>query len=246
MTAPVLALEFPGTGTGDSTDFAFLAEAVGRHCLRRVDPLVFHTGPPRSLADQARELASETPRLVLAHCSAAALGLRVAGLSGVPLILVDPDPVAEDYLRQEFAVLFRRLGHDPDPVLDLAGFSTGEELTGYLESALFGVADTLAEEYGGDDEARVLARDLLGRYRAWLRFLGASTGACPAYPDVRVTIVAGKPLPPLTTLLVDPGSALIHHVPVEPGGTLDSPEIRDLLCTLASGGRPAEQFTGEQ
>ncbi|MFG2736441.1 hypothetical protein N0X72_00720 [Streptomyces carpaticus] len=227
----VLALEFPAAGA--HSDFAFLGSAVPAP-VSRVDPLLGHTGPPRSLGEQAEGLLADLPAppaLVLAYCAAAALGLRVGAAAGAPVVLVDPDPVVDSYLRAEFAAMYRTLGGDPERIPGSTGPPDAELSPARLEALLFGQREELAEEYGGDAEAAELVDDLLLRYRSWLRFLAASSRQ-PPVRHTAVTIVSGKPLPAMSVLLVTPEAAT--SVPVEAGGapTLAVPEARHLIARL--------------
>ncbi|MET7802164.1 hypothetical protein [Streptomyces decoyicus] len=238
MTPPttVLALEF--RGVRETADFGFLTAGARRTGVTRVDPLQDHVSGRLALTDQAQRLVdtlTAPPRLVLGYCASAGLAARIAHLAGAALILVDPDPVSADYVRQEADILCRALGVVPGGA---AIPPTYGELAGF-ESLLLTSRDAQADVYGGDAEAYEMVDDLLGRYRAWLRFLDASAHRAPVTIEGAVTIVCGKPLPPLTGLLTNPESAHVHHVGSK-GGTLDLPEVRTLLSDMVSA-RPAHQ-----
>ncbi|GAA4834494.1 hypothetical protein [Kitasatospora terrestris] len=233
MTAPrtVLALEF--RGVGDTADFGFLAAPGGPVDLVRVDPLVHHIEHPLLLTEHARlilDALPAAPDLVLAYCGTAALGLHICSVAGTPAVLVDPYPVTAADLRKDFARLCASSGIDPAGLLD----PEREPDVARWESALLGSRDSMAEQYGGDDEAYELVDDLLDRYCGWLRFLRASMTAGPAATGGGISVITARPHPVLTPLLTAPAAARIHRVEAE-GGLLDSPQVRKLLSAAVHG-----------
>lgn len=203
-----LALEFrTGRETGD---FSFLADEFP---LRRIDPISGHTDAVLTLGQQAEELAADSVDMVLAYCACAALGAHVAALSGAPLILIDADVVTPEAIRRDTAALCTWLNAPPseDP-----------------EAAFAHARDDLAALQGGDEMAYGIVDELFARYRAWLRFLAASAAAPPAAVASQITAIAGKPLPDLGILLVDPTRVELHPVASD-SATLESPDVRSLL-----------------
>lgn len=227
---PVLALEFHGVG--NLADFGFLAESVGQRLIR-LDPLADQADRVLPLAEHARVVCDRLPvppESVIAYCSAALLGGYIAQANGAKLILVDPDPVDPSYVRAEFDVICHTLGCEPG--------AAGPQPAGsveWWEATLLQGRDRLRADYGGDEEATELLDDLLDRYRAWLRFLAASAMAGPATtPSGQVTVLAGRPTPPLAGLLADAGSVGQTHYLNTRTATLDSSEAQELLAAIVA------------
>lgn len=223
-TARVLAFEFHGVR--ETADFAFLAEQTRAGRVRRVDPVNDHLEAQLSLMAQARlnvRALPAPPELVVAYCSCAALGAHVAALCEARLLLVDPDAMTDDAVRQEFEVLCRRLGTEPP-----AAESAAEEPQRQWEQALAASRGRLAAVHGGDREAFEMVDDLFDRYRAWLRFIDACATAAPAAPKKAVTVIVRRPLTDLAALLARPEDVRLRRV--ESGSaTLDAPQIQELV-----------------
>jgi hypothetical protein len=221
---PVTALALEFRAVRETADFGFLAKEF---LLRRVDPISAHTDVPRTVRQQAADLASEPLDIVFAYCSCAALGAHVAELSGARLVLIDADVVTPEAIRRDVRRLCESLGapHSKDP-----------------ETAFAAVRNDLATLHGGDEQAYEMVDELFGRYRAWLRFLTAAATAEPATPTGGITVIAGKPLPDLGKLLVEPARVELFLVTPE-SATLESPEVRaHLRDHLTPGWSPAARL----
>lgn len=230
LVRSVVALEF--RGVGDTADFGFLSREGGAARLTRIDPLIHHIDRPRSLAEQAELIVTrlaEPPALVLAYCGTAAIGLHIAALTGAPSLLVDPYPITAEDMHRDVGHLCRSMGIDPA----LLGEPGAQPDLARWEDVLLTARDGMAEIHGGDEEAYELVDDLLDRYRAWLRFLQASTDSGPVSPSGAVTVVTARPPDVLEPLLTAPHTARAYPVPplAEGRGVLDSPEVRALLST---------------
>ena len=224
MTGPILALEF--AGLGPQAHFDAMTAVAGSASLIRLDPITGQRDRARTLDEQAqairRQLGETSPRLVLAHCTAAALALRLAALSGgsTHAVLFDPARTGLGELRTEFELLAGRLGaelsagqHDAQPSGTVAAAEYCRQLADLRQP--------LVADYGGDAEAEDLVEQLLLRYSCWLRYLGSVVDAAPVANRFPVsTLVSADTEIDLAGLLTDPGGVEVHRLAVTAGALL--------------------------
>jgi hypothetical protein len=168
----VLLLEF----TGIDAEAGFAEWVRPGHELIRIDPLKDHLDWRLSLDEQARAVDLGGCGHILAACSAAALGARLARSSGAHLILLNPYHVTAQRVTEEFGKLFANLGGDP------------AEAGPDYDTELLSRRAYLVEQCGGEAAAE-FADYLLNRYRAWLRYLNACAVAPPVRQVGKVSVV---------------------------------------------------------
>jgi hypothetical protein len=232
MLTEVLALDLPGSG--NTTDFGFLAEPHGTagpdgpdgpRRLTRIDPLVAQVAGPLDLERQAAELLADQPHrpgVVLAYCAGATLAVHLAEQAGAKAVLVDPYPISTAVIHFEFTKLCHTLACEA-PEYDEFAAGRLEQ----WEMTLNKNRDGMVEQHGGDETAYEMVDGLLDRYRSWLRFLTACSAARPADPG-RTLVIAGKPLSDLDALLAEPAGATVRHVDAA-ADPLGSRRVRALL-----------------
>lgn len=194
----LLTVEFPGDSTGPGLA-ATLAGAGGDREVWRLDPVTTleradglpdHPTLARDCVGEFTRRRSATgPVTVLGYCSAAVFARHVArelgrvGSAPERVLLVAATLPTADTVRAEYAGLLGRLtGGDPageppalaDPAATVERWRA--ELTGH--------ARAFVTEQGFDpDEAESAAREIAGRYLAWLWFLlDAARGGEVAVP----------------------------------------------------------------
>lgn len=219
----VLVLDF--TGIGKAQSFSSLLAASGSLNPTRFDPISSHFDRPKTIEEQASEICAkhpDTPSFVFGYCTAALLAAAVAvryrqlGGNEPHVVLFDPDAVTPAYLADEFAVLFEGLGGSPAPkvVADLQRY----------EDELAGKRQDLVATAGGDEAAGELADYLLGRHRAWLRFLDASASGEAADLSGSVSVITGRDAADLTGILTRPDDHRLYRCAAPEGGLLAHPD----------------------
>ncbi|HEX8094703.1 hypothetical protein [Jatrophihabitans sp.] len=238
----VLVLEFAGLPPDAHFDAALTG--LPSHRLTRVDPVVAQTADLLSIQAQARAVFDSLPRpprLILAHCTAATLGLHVAALGAAGpdeprVALFDPARVWMHDLRTDFANLSRQLSADPEPALarigatDLDGAGAAAEYC----AALAGSSATLVTAYGGDRDAEQLVGQLVSRYCGWLRYLGAAMDSQPVDNWFPVAVVTSDDAERgrLPALLDRPDRVRAREVAVPGGSLLAHHSVLDLVQEL--------------
>ncbi|MFG2566255.1 hypothetical protein ACGFR6_12535 [Streptomyces sp. NPDC048567] len=193
-----------------------VADAAAGHSVHQVDPRGALSGDRlyATLPDLADEAAAAfrasaepgRPVFVVAHCSAAALSLRIAGLLAgdheVTAVLVRPTWPDTDHVTEIFAEFQGKLGTvrrsapdlDGDPLACVAAM---EQL---MSEDLAAVAKRL-----GLRKAPLAFSELLVSYRTWLSFLLACRNDRP------VPVPSGAV--PITALTDEPGFVLPGSAP---------------------------------
>jgi hypothetical protein len=238
----VLVLEF--TGLSPDAHFDAVLSGLPSQRLARVDPVTLQAARFLSIGQQARAVSdslARPPRLILAHCTAAALGRPgaargAAGRDEPQVALFDPARVWPHDLRTDFAKLSRQLSADPEPALaridaaDLDGPGAAAEYCAALESS----SASLVTAYGGDRDAEQLVGQLVSRYCGWLRYLGAAMDSGPVDNRFPVTVVTSEDAEQgqLAALLEQPGQAQARPVAVPGISLLAHPGVIDLVADL--------------
>ncbi|MFC8538958.1 alpha/beta fold hydrolase [Streptomyces sp. NPDC057249] len=196
-----------------------VADAAARHSVHQVDPRgalsgdrLYATLP--DLADEAAAAfladtssgASGRPVFVVAHCSSAALSLRIAdrlaGECDVTAVLVRPTWPDTDHVTEIFAEFQGKLGavRRPSPDLDGDPLTCVAAMERLMSEDLAAVAKRL-----GLSKAPLAFSELLVSYRTWLAFLLACRN------DQPVPVPSGAV--PVTVLTDEPGFVLPGSTP---------------------------------
>jgi hypothetical protein len=219
----VLVLDF--TGIGKAQSFSTLLTTLGPRRTSRFDPISSHFDRRRSIEDQAGEICAAQPAPpghVFGYCTGALLAATVAARfrhqhgREPHVTLFDPDAVTWDYLADEFEVLFASLGGTEAP-------QRGADLPRY-ERELEGRRLDLVAASGGAAQAGELVDYLLGRHRAWLRFLDASADGRAVDLDGSVSVISGRESADLTGILTRPGHHRLYRSAAPEGGLLAHPD----------------------
>jgi hypothetical protein len=243
-TAPdVLVLEFAGLAPDAHFDTALAGLAPGR--LIRIDPVILQARGSLPIPEQARAVRESLPgppRLILAHCTAATLGLHIAALATSDVdqpqvALFDPARAWMADLRTDFATLARQLSADPEPALArvAAVESGGAAAAAEFCAALADSSATLVQAYGGDLDAEQLVGQLISRYSGWLRYLGAAldSGAVDNWFPVSVLRSTDAEQGRLPALLKHPERVHSRELPVPGGSLLSDRGVIELVHELA-------------
>jgi hypothetical protein len=174
-----------------------LSEMLGEHLAGRavfqLDPIAVLSGTrryrsmPELAAAGAEEFraagADHGDLLVVGHCSAAPLALRVAaelaGTRTATAVLVNPSWPDDEHVAAKFAEFLGKFGPAPHPVPELSG--DPEEVVASLERVFQDKIAVLAASRGISGTAGAFT-DLIVWYRAWLAFVLAGRNDPPLEP----------------------------------------------------------------
>ena len=227
-----------------------LSEHIPGRTVFQIDPIGVLSGKrlyaplPQLAAACAEEfLSSGTAAgrvLVVGHCSASPLALRVAGLlaptRSVTAVLVNPMWPADEHVTAKFVEFLSKFGpaDRPAPALD----GDPDQVVSTMDQVFRDEVIALAASRGISGSAGVF-EDLIVWYRAWLSFLLAArndTSIEQAVGQATVTVLSDSPalveVPGLNT-----GAYPVQELPPQPVGTV-TPELAELVANHIMAGLP--------
>jgi hypothetical protein len=161
--------------------------------------------------------------LVVGHCSAAPLSLRVAGLlapaRSVTAVLVNPTWPGDDHVTAKFTEFLGKFGPDTHPAPDLD--SDPCVVVSAMEQVFCDEVTRLAASRGLSGSAGAFS-DLIVWYRAWLAFLLAGRNDMPVGPAAGPMVVEVLSDSPSTVMVpgLSKDAYLVRELPPQPVGTV--------------------------
>jgi hypothetical protein len=242
---PILVADFQAMSMAPRLS-EMLSEHIPGRAVFQIDPIGMlsedrlYVPLPELAAACVEELyasgAGAGAALVIGHCSAAPLALRVASLltpaRSVTAVLVNPTWPDDDHVMEKYAEFLAKFGYTtcPAPDLDL----DPKLVVSAMEQVLLDEVIALAARRGITSSAGALS-DLTVWYRAWLAFLLASRNDKQiggAARQVELTALTDSP----STLMV-PGRAkdgyLVRELPPQPVGMV-TPELAEMVAAYVS------------
>jgi hypothetical protein len=241
-TDPILVADFQAMSMSPRLS-EMLSEQIPGQAVFQIDPISVLSGkrlyaplPDLAAACADEFLSSGRDRgrvLVVGHCSASPLALRVAGLlaptRSVTAVLVNPTWPVDGHVAEKFAEFLAKFGpaDRPAPALD----GNPDQVVSAMDQVLRGEVRALAASRGISSSAAVF-EDLVVWYRAWLSFLLAGrndTGIGQAVGQATVSVLSDRP-----ALVEVPGlrrgAYPVQQLPPQPVGMV-TPELADLVAT---------------
>ena len=226
-----------------------LSEMLGEHLAGRavfqLDPIAVLSGSRRYLpmpelaAACAQEFrvagADRGDVLVVGHCSAAPLALRVAAelasTRTVTAVLVNPSWPDDDHVAAKFTEFLGKFGPAPHPVPELSG--DPDEVVASLERVFGDKVAALAASRGISGTAGAFT-DLIVWYRAWLAFLLAGRNDPPLRPGrwPAVTVLSDA-APTVAVPGLDRDAYPVREIPPQPVGTVTAELAQIVAAHLA-------------
>lgn len=238
---PILVADFQAISMAPRLS-EMLSERIQGRAVFQIDPIGMLSGkrlyvplPELAAACAGEFLASGADSggvLVIGHCSAAPLALRVAGLlapaRSVTAVLVNPTWPGDDHVTVKFAEFLTKFGPATRPAPDLN--ADPDLIVSAMEQVLLDEVNALAASRGLSSSAGAFS-DLTVWYRAWLAFLLAGrndTRIGRAAGQAAVTVLTDSP----STVTV-PGRTksayLVRELPAQPVGTV-TPELAEIVA----------------
>jgi len=238
---PILVADFQAMSMSPRLS-EMLSEQIPGQAVFQIDPISVLSGKRlyASLPELAAACADEflsTGRdhgrvLVVGHCSASPLALRVAGLlaptCSVTAVLVNPTWPVDEHVTAKFTEFLGKFGPADRPAPPLDG--DPDQVVSAMDRILRDEVTALAARRGVSGTAGVF-EDLTVWYRAWLSFLLAGrndTGIGQDVGQATVTVLSDSP-----ALVEVPGLSKaafqIQQLPPQPVGTV-TPELADLVA----------------
>lgn len=189
---PILVADFQAMSMAPRLSEMLREQLAGR-AVFQLDPIGVLSGPRRYLpmpelaaAGAAEFRAAGADRgdvLVIGHCSAAPLALRVAAelasTRTVTAVLVNPSWPDDEHVAAKFAEFLAKFGPGPYPAPELSG--DPDEVVASLERVFQDKIAALAASRGISSTAGAFT-DLILWYRAWLAFVLAGRNDQPLEP----------------------------------------------------------------
>lgn len=241
-TDPILVADFQAMSMSPRLS-EMLAEHIPGQAMFQIDPIGVLSGerlyaplPELAAACAEQFLSSGKDRgrvLVVGHCSASPLALRVAGLlsqsRSVTAVLVNPVWPADGDVLDKFAEFLGKFGPPDRPAPALDG--DPDQVVSTMDRVFRDKVMALAASRGISGSAGAF-EDLIVWYRAWLSFLLAGrndTSIGQAVGQAVVTVLSDSP-----ALVEVPGlrkgAYPVQELPPQPVGTV-LPELADLVAT---------------
>jgi hypothetical protein len=238
---PVLVADFQAMSMAPRLS-EMLSERLGDRAVFQIDPIGVLSGkrlyvPMPELAETcAGEFASagadHHPVLVVGHCSAAPLALRVANLLSaarpVTAVLVNPTWPGDEHVAVKFTEFLGKFGPATRPVPDLN--ADPDLVVSAMEQVFQDEITALATSRGLSSSAGAFS-DLTVWYRAWLAFLLAGrndTQAGPTSSPAAVTVLSDSPAT-LSVPGLSEGDYPVRKLSPQPVGMV-TPELAELVA----------------
>ena len=241
-TDPILVADFQAMSMSPRLS-EMLSEQVPGRAVFQIDPISVLSGQRRyaPLPDLAAACAEEFLSsggdhgrvLVVGHCSASPLALRVAGLLAptcpATAVLVNPTWPVDEHVTEKFTEFLSKFGPTDHPAPALDG--DPDQVVSAMDQVFREEVKTLAAKRGISASAGVF-EDLVVWYRAWLSFLLAGrndTDIGQAVGQARVSVLSDHPalveVPGLSK-----GAYPVQELAPQPVGTV-TPELAGLVAT---------------
>ena len=238
---PILVADFQSMSMAPRLS-EMLAETIPGRPVFQIDPVDALSGSRlyAALPELAAACADEFRRsgaaagqlLVVGHCSASALSLRVADLLAAELpvtaVLVQPALVDDELVTEKFAEYLGKFGPAGRPCPDLDG--DPEQVVSAMEQLFRDEITALAASRNLGSSMGAFA-DLLVWYRGWLAFLLAcrnDRALEQAVGRAAVTVLSDAPSE-IAIPGLDRAGYQVCELPPQPGGPV-SPELAKLVA----------------
>jgi hypothetical protein len=241
---PILVADFQAMSMAPRLS-EMLREQLTDRAVFQLDPISVLSGPrryrsmPELAAAGAEEFravgADQGDVLVIGHCSAAPLALRVAAelasTRTVTAVLVNPSWPDDEHVASKFDEFLGKFGPGPYPVPVLSG--DPEEVVSSLERVFQDKIVALAASRGLSGTASAFT-DLILWYRAWLAFVLAGRNDPPLEPGrwPAVTVLSDT-APTVAVPGLDREAYAVREIPPQPVGMVTAELAQIVAAHLA-------------
>lgn len=236
---PILVADFQAMSMAPRLSERLREHLAGRTVFQ-LDPIAVLSGSRRYLpmpelaAAGAAEFraagADQGDVLVIGHCSAAPLALRVAaelaGSRPVQAVLVNPSWPDDEHVTSKFTEFLGKFGPGPYPAPELSGDPV--EVIGAMERVFQDKIAALAASRGISGTASAFT-DLIVWYRAWLAFVLAGRNDPPLSGSLPAITVLSDAAATIAVPGLDRAAYAVTEIPPQPVGAA-TPELAQIVA----------------